>query len=95
MEFCFKSFWDSMGVTTKVIDLLYGWRIWFGKHLLDIWNLGRLYLMWTLWRENNCLTFEDAEILFIQLKSLFMLFGWSCVLGFTHRNSIADFMASL
>lgn len=54
-----------MGVTTKVIDLLYGWRIWFGKHLLNIWNLGRLYLMWTLWREKNCLTFEDAEILLI------------------------------
>ena len=35
MEFCFESFWDSMGVTTKVIDLLYGWRIWFGKTFIE------------------------------------------------------------
>ena len=35
----------------KVIDLLFGWSYWIGKHLLDIWNLVPLCLMWTLGRE--------------------------------------------
>ena len=40
-----------MGLSEEVIDLIFGWNNWFGKHLLDIWNIVLLCLMWTVWRE--------------------------------------------
>jgi hypothetical protein len=69
----------------KVVDLLFGWFNWFGKHNSKVRNLVPLCLMWTLWRERNRRTFEDADHLEAKLLELFygLLFDWSRVWGFT------------
>ena len=48
-------------IPAKVIDLLFGWHNWFGRHSSDIWNLVPLCLMWSLWQERNRCIFEDLE----------------------------------
>ena len=45
----------------KVIDLLFGWYNWFGKHSSGVWNLVPLCLMWRLWQERNRQIFEGLE----------------------------------
>ena len=66
-------------VPSKMDYLLFGWRNWFGKHSLDVWDLTLLCLIWLVWKEHNSLTFEDREGLLDQLKSLLIctLFDWS------------------
>ncbi len=48
-------------MASRVVDLLFGWRNWFGKHFSAVWNLVPLCLMWTLWQERNRRIFEDLE----------------------------------
>ena len=52
----------------SVIDLLFGWSNWIGKHSLDTWNLVPLCVMQTLWKKGNCRTFDNSESLVTQLK---------------------------
>uniref|UniRef100_A0A2N9GEV9 TIR domain-containing protein n=1 Tax=Fagus sylvatica TaxID=28930 RepID=A0A2N9GEV9_FAGSY len=33
----------------RVVDLIYGWHNWFGKHDSAVWNLVPSCLMWTIW----------------------------------------------
>uniref|UniRef100_A0A2N9IL89 Reverse transcriptase zinc-binding domain-containing protein n=1 Tax=Fagus sylvatica TaxID=28930 RepID=A0A2N9IL89_FAGSY len=47
-SFLFRSFHVNWVMPRSVKDLLFGWRIWFGKHHSDIWNLAPLCLMWTV-----------------------------------------------
>ena len=42
-----------------VVDLLFCWYHWLGKHSFDIWNLVPGCLMWTIWIEQNRRSFED------------------------------------
>jgi hypothetical protein len=53
--------------------------------------------MWTVWRERNQRTFEDAEHSNFKLIELFfgLLFDWAWVWGLTSMLSLADFVASL
>jgi hypothetical protein len=37
--FLFQSFGIQWVVLRTVIDLLFGWWNWFGKHASDVWNL--------------------------------------------------------
>ena len=60
-SFVFRSFgvtWELLG---RVVELLFGWRNWFGKHSSDVWNLVPSCLMWIIWWERNRQTFEDIE----------------------------------
>ena len=43
-SFVFRLFGVSLG-SDHVLDHLFGWRYWLGKHSLDIWNLALLCLM--------------------------------------------------
>ena len=43
----------------SVVDLLFSWYHWLGKHSFDIWNLVPDCLMWTIWTERNQRSFED------------------------------------
>ena len=80
----------------SVIDLLFGWSNWIGKHSLDTWNLVPFCVMQTLWKKGNCRTFDNSESLVTQLKyCVRFLFDWSCAWGFTNSNSIVDFKESL
>ena len=71
----------------RVVDLLFGWRNWFGKHDLGVWNLVPSCLMWTLWTERNRRTFEDKTSSMDQLKGAFVnsLFDWARVWGLTQK----------
>ena len=42
--------WVMLG---SVVDLLFCWQHWLGKHNSDIWNLVLGSLMWTIWIEHN------------------------------------------
>ena len=80
----------------SVIDLLFGWSNWVGKHSLDTWNLVPLCVVQTLWKKGNCRTSDNAESWVTQLKyCVRFLFDWSCVWGFNNSNSIVDFKESL
>ena len=56
----------------RVIDLLSGWRNWFGKHDSGVWNLVPSCLRWTLWTEHNRRIFEDKSSSMDQLKGTFV-----------------------
>ena len=44
-----------------VVELLFCWSHWLGKHDSYIWNLILGCLMWTIWTECNRWSFEDFE----------------------------------
>ena len=43
----------------SVMDLLFCWYHWLGKHSSDIWDLVPGCVMWTIWIERNPRSFED------------------------------------
>ena len=95
-NFVFDSFHNHWVLLRRVVDLLFGWRNWFGKHYSHIWNLIHLCLMWTVWRERNSRTFEDVSSSPDQLLGNFVtsLFDWSRIWGFTTANTVTEFSAS-
>ena len=54
----------------SVVDLLFCWYHWLGKHSSNIWNLVLGYLMWTIWTERNQCSFEDNGKSVVQLLDL-------------------------
>jgi len=58
-------------VPEKVLDLLCGWRNWVDKLSSDTLNLVLLYLVLTLWMEQNHCTLEDMETSVTLLIALF------------------------
>lgn len=60
-SFVFCTFGLSCVLPEMVTDRLFGWCNWLGKQSSFVWNLVPLCLMWTLWWECNCCTFEDLE----------------------------------
>jgi hypothetical protein len=95
-NFVFDSFHNHWVLPRRVVDLLFGWRNWFGKHYSHIWNLIHLCLMWMVWRERNSRTFEDVSSSPDQLLGNFVtsLFDWSRIWGFTTANTVTEFSAS-
>ena len=43
----------------SVVDLLFYWYHWLGKHSCDIWDLVLGCLMWTIWTKQNWRSFKD------------------------------------
>uniref|UniRef100_A0A2N9G322 Vacuolar protein sorting-associated protein 13 VPS13 adaptor binding domain-containing protein n=2 Tax=Fagus sylvatica TaxID=28930 RepID=A0A2N9G322_FAGSY len=64
-SFVLRSFGVDWVLPKKVVELLFGWWSLFGKEEAssDVWNLVPPCLMWTIWRERNCRSFEDIESL--------------------------------
>ena len=54
----------------SVAGLLSYWRQWLGNHNLNIWNLILGCLMWIVWLERNCHSFEDDKKMLDELKVL-------------------------
>jgi hypothetical protein len=94
MELHFSILGIQWVLAGRVVDLLFGWRNWFGKHDLGVWNLVTLCLMWTLWTECNSLIFEDKASSMDQLKGAFVtsLFDWATVQGLTQTTLVTDFV---
>ena len=63
----------------SVMNSLFCWRNWLGKHGSDTWNLIPGCLMWIVWKEQNHRSFDNSESSLDQLKSVFhrTLFDWS------------------
>ena len=95
--FVFQQFGIQWVLLAKILDLLFGWYNWFGKHSSDIWNLVPLCLMWSLWQERNRRIFEDLEKSLIHLQEQFLglLYDFSRSWGLTAASSLPDFVASL
>ena len=92
-SFIFWSFGFYWVLSARVIDLLFGWWNWVGKHSSDIWNIVPvpLCLMWALLREWNPCTFEDMENSGIQLIAFFN----SCLIAVTSPNNQLQFVSSI
>ena len=50
-----------------VVDSLFCWNHWFGKHSSNIWDLVPGCLMWTIWIEQNRRSFENEGKTVVQL----------------------------
>ncbi len=96
-DFVFYSFGVTWVLPGRVKELMFGWRNWFGKSSLKVWNLVPLCLMWTLWWERNLRTFEDKEDPIDKIIEVFMgsLFDWSRVQGSNSSPSLGAFLDSL
>ena len=81
----------------SVAGLLSSWHQWLGKHNSNIWNLIRGCLMWIVWLERTCRSFENMEKMLDKLKVLCQrsLFEWYRCWGFTDSSSLLEFMFSL
>ena len=81
----------------RVVNLIYGWHNWFGKHDSVVWNLVPSCLVWTIWRKRNRRIFEDEEHSTSKIIELFfgLRFDWARVWGLTPAISLADFVVSL
>lgn len=72
-------------------DLLRNWRRQLGTcHVLQIWRLAHLCLMWCLWREQNAKSFEDCESGLLEIKKMMLqsLFTWNSV----HVSNLSEFL---
>ena len=78
-SFVFITFGLSWVVPRSIIDLLFGWWNWLGKHSSQIWNLVPLCIFWCIWKERNRRTFEDLDSSRDQMLASFngTLFYWS------------------
>jgi hypothetical protein len=96
-SFVFRAFHIHWSLPNRVLELLGGWRNWFGRHQSNIWNLIPHCLMWTVWRERNSRTFDDKRKSADQLLGSFAetLFEWSRAWGFTTTITVHDFVAGL
>ena len=81
----------------SVVDLLFCWYNWLGKHSSDIWNLVLGCLMWTIWTERNRRSFEDNGKSVVQLLDLCQrtLFDWSRCWGLLDCFTLMDFLSSI
>ena len=86
--------WVMLG---SVVDLLFCWYHWLGKHSSNIWDLVLGSLMWTIWTEQNQQSFEDEGKTMVQLLEICQrtLFDWSRCWGFSDCSSLMDFISSI
>ena len=81
----------------SVVDLLFCWYHWLGKHSSDIWDLVPGYLMWTIWTERNRRSFEDEGKTVVQLLEFCQrtLSDWSRYWGYSDSSTLLDFLSSI
>ena len=79
-----------MGHAGSVVDLLFCWYHWLGKHSLNVWDLVPGCLMWTIWIERNRRSFEDEGKTVVQLLEFCQrtLFDWSCYWGYLDSSTL-------
>ena len=60
-QYVFCTFGAQWVLSANVMDLLFAWRNWYGKHSSSVWNLVTACLMWTIWTKRNRRIFEELE----------------------------------
>ena len=68
-----------------------------GEKHKKVWRVAFLCLFWTVWRERNRVTFDNAVFFENRLKSSFIcnLWGWSNVHSGGIDRSLLDFLTCL
>ena len=96
-NFVFRTFGLPWVIPRSILDLLFGWWNWLGKHLSQIWNLVPLCILWCIWKEWNWRTFEDLNNSGDQMLASFSgsLFDWSRAWRLTTSDSLPSFLSSL
>ena len=86
--------WVMLG---SVVDLLFCWYHWLGKHSSDIWDLVPGCLMWTIWIEWNRQSFEDEGKTVVQSLEYCQrtFFDWSRCWGYLDCSTLLDFLSSI
>ena len=81
----------------SVVDLLFCWYHWLGKHSSNIWDLVPGCLMCTIWTERNRRFFEDEEKTVVQLLEYCQqtLFDWSRCWSYLDCSTLLDFFSSI
>ena len=84
-------------IPSSVVDLLFCWYHWPGKHSSEIWDLVLGCLMWTIWTKQNRQAFKDEGKTVVQLLELCQrtLFDWSRCWGFLDCSTLMDFLLSI
>ena len=84
-------------VPSSVVDLLFCWYHWLGKHNSDIWDLVPSCLMWTIWTKRNRRSFENERKTMVQLLAYCQrtLFDWSRCLGYSDCSTLLNFLSSV
>ena len=79
VEYMLRLFGIEWVMLGSIVDLLFCWYNWLGKHSSDIWNLVPSCLLWTICTERNRWLFEDEGKTMVQLLELCQrtLFDWS------------------
>ena len=95
--YMFRLFGMEWVMPGSVVDLLFCWYHWLGKHSSDIWDLALGCLMWTIWIERNRRSFEDEEKMVVQLLEHCQrtLFDWSRCCGYSDCSTLLDFLSSI
>ena len=93
----FRLFGIDWVMPGSIVDLLFCWYHWLGKHSSDIWNLVPDCLMWTIWTEQNRRSFEDKGKIVVQLLDLYQrtLFDWPRCWGLLDCFTLIDFLSSI
>lgn len=94
-NFVFQTFGIQWVLPRRIIDLLFGWRNWLGKHNSDIWNLVPLCLMWYLWQERNRRTFEEVDIQYPEFMSISLACYLNGLVPGIAATSVTSFLDSL
>ena len=96
-SFVLQAFGVHWVMPRTTVSLLSCQHQWLGKHNSNIWNLIPRCLMWIVWLERNCHSFENMEKTLDELKVLCQhsLFEWARCWGFTDTLSLSEFMFSL
>ena len=81
----------------SVVDLLFCWYHWLGKHSSDIWDLVPSCLMQTIWTERNQQSFQDEGKNVVQLLEYCQrtLFDWYSCWGYSDCSTLLDFLSSI
>ena len=81
----------------SVVDWLFCWYHWLGKHSSNIWDLVPGCLMWTIWTKRNRRSFEDEGKTMVQLLEFCQqtLFDWSQCWGYSDSSTLLDFLSSI
>ena len=97
VEYMLRLFGIEWVMLGSVVDLLFCWYHWLGKHSSNIWNLVLGYLMWTIWTKQNRWSFENEGKTVVQLLNLCqrIFFDWSWCWGFLDCSTLMDFLSSI
>ncbi len=61
------------------------------RNILEVWRLASLCLMWGIWREWNARSFEDHDIVMLEMKKMMLqsLYTWRVAWNSLHVSNFS------